>query len=83
MIWLINTIIHIVRQSKLGLLRLIGDLNGKEAVGRFYGIQFQKTNQTEFRVEKVIKRKCDRLYVNWKDYDISFNSWFDEKDKVI
>ena len=28
-------------------------------------------------MEKVIKKKGDRLYVKWKGY--SFNSWIDEK----
>ena len=36
--------------------------------------ELQKTNQAEFRVWKVIKRKGDKLYVKWKGYDTSFNS---------
>ena len=28
----------------------------------------------EFRIEKVIKRKGDKLCVKWKGYDNSFNS---------
>ena len=43
-------------------------------MGKFCEKQLQKT-QTEFRVEKVIKRKGDKLYVKWKGYDNSFNSW--------
>ena len=39
----------------------------------------QKTNQEEFRIEKVIKKKGDKLYVKWKGYDNSFNSWIDKK----
>ena len=42
---------------------VIGDLNGKEVVERFYKKEFQKTNQTEFRIKKVIKPKVDKLYV--------------------
>ena len=42
----------------------------------------QKTSQKEFRIEKVIKRKGDKLYVKWKDYDNSFNNWVDKKDFV-
>ena len=26
------------------------------------------------------KKKCDKLYVKWKGYDSSFNSWIDKKD---
>ena len=28
-----------------------------------------KTSQEKFRIEKVIKRKDDKLYVKWKGYD--------------
>ena len=28
------------------------------------------------------KRKGDKLYVKWKGYDNSFNSWIDKKDIV-
>ena len=31
--------------------------------------------QTEFRVEKIIKKKGNKWYVKWKGYDNSFNSW--------
>ena len=61
---------------------VISDLKGKEIVGTFYEKELQKTNQKEFRVEKVIKRKGDKLYVKWKGYDSSFNSWIDKKDIV-
>ena len=53
---------------------LISDLNGEEIVGTLYEEELQMTNQTEFRVEKVIKRKEDKLYVKWKGYDNLFNS---------
>ena len=53
---------------------VINDLNGEEIIGTFYEKELQKTNQQEFRIEKVIKRKGDKLYVKWKGYDSSFNS---------
>ena len=59
---------------------IISDLNGEEITGTFYEKELQKTNQQEFRIEKVIKKKGDKLYVKWKGYDSSFNSWIDEKD---
>ena len=58
------------------------DLNGEEIIGTFYEKELQKTNQEEFRVEKVIKRKGDKIYVKWKGYDNSFNSWIDKKDLI-
>ena len=36
-------------------------------MGTFYEKELQKTNQEEFRIEKVIKRKGDKIYVNGKD----------------
>ena len=61
---------------------IINDLNGEEIIGTFYEKELQKTNQKEFRIEKVIKRKGDKLYVKWKGYDSSFNSWIVKKDLV-
>ena len=45
---------------------VINDLNGKEIVGTFCENELQKTNQNEFRIVKVIKKKGDKLYVKWK-----------------
>ena len=58
---------------------VISNLKGKEIIGTFYEKESQKTKQKELRVEEVIKRKGDKLYVKWKGYDNSFNSWIDEK----
>ena len=60
----------------------INDLNGEEITGTFYEKELQKTNQKEFRIEKVIRRKGDKLYVKWKGYNNLFNSWIDKKDLV-
>ena len=54
----------------------IDDYNGEEIV---YENGLQKTNQKEFRIETVIKKKSDKLYVKWKGYNNSFNSSIDEK----
>ena len=45
---------------------VINDLNGEEIIGTIYEKELQKTNQKEFRIETVIKRKGDKLYVNGK-----------------
>ena len=34
--------------------------------GTFYEKELQETNQREFSIEKVIKRKGDKFYVKWK-----------------
>ena len=58
----------------------VKDLKGEETVGMFYENELQKANQKYFRTEKVIKRKGNKLYVKWKCYKSSFNSWIDKKD---
>ena len=61
---------------------VINDLNGEEIIGTFYENELQGASQKEFRIEKVLKIKGDKLYVKWKGYDNSFNSWIDKKDIV-
>ena len=48
----------------------------------FYEKELQKNNQQEFRIENVIKKKGDKLYVKWKGYESLFNSWIDKKDLI-
>ena len=60
----------------------ISDLNGEKILGTFYEEEMQKTNQTEFRVEKVINIKGDKLYAKWKGYDNLFNTLIDKKDII-
>ena len=61
---------------------VLNDLNSEEIIGTFYENKLQKTNQKEFRMENVIKRKSDKLYVKLKGYDNSFSSWINKKDIV-
>ena len=42
---------------------MIHDLNGEEIVGTFYQKELQKINQGKSRIEKVIKRKVNKLSV--------------------
>ena len=58
---------------------LIIDLDGEEIVVTFYENELQNTNQEEFGIEKVIKRKGDKLYVKWKGHNNSFNGWIEKK----
>ena len=60
----------------------MNDLKGEEVIGTFYEKELQNTNEKEFRIEKIIRRKGDKLYVKWKRYENSVNSWIDKKDLV-
>ena len=52
----------------------ISNRSRQEVIGAFYAKELQKTNQIEFKIEKVIKREGNKLYVKWKDLDNLFNS---------
>ena len=58
---------------------VVHDLNGEEIVGNFYKKELKKADQNKFKVEKIIERKSDKVYVTWKGYDKLFNSWIDKK----
>ena len=53
---------------------VLNDLNGEEIIETFHEKELRKANQQEIRMEKVIKRKGDKLDVKWKGYNSSFNS---------
>ncbi len=57
----------------------IKDWKGEEVAGTFYEPELQKSKQTVFRVEKVLRRRVKNnrkeVYVKWKGYPNTFNSW--------
>ena len=57
-------------------------LMGKKLL-EFFLKRIAKKNQKEFRIEEFIKRKGNKLYVKWKQYNNSFNSWIDKKRQSI
>ena len=42
----------------------------------------KKINYKDPKIEKVIKRKGNKIYVKWKGYNNSFNSWIDKASLV-
>ena len=76
--------IFVIKKNKhtVSWTYVINDLNSEEIIGTFYEQELQGTRQKEFRIEKVIKKKGDKLFVKWKRYNSSFNSWIDKKDIV-
>ena len=45
---------------------VVSDLNSKKIIGSFYEKEVQKASQVKFRIEKMLKRKGDKLYGKWK-----------------
>ena len=60
---------------------MISNLSGQLITGIFMKKNCKKLVQ-KIRIEKVLKRKGDKLYVKWKGYDNSFNCWIDTKDLI-
>ena len=58
---------------------VIEALDGEEILGKFYQKELKKTNETEFRSEKVIKKKVDN-YMLLENAMICLNNWIDERD---
>lgn len=62
---------------------VLSNYNGDEIIkGKFYQHELTKVSTDVFRVEKVLKKRKYRgknqLYVKWKGFDDSHNSWIDE-----
>ena len=49
-------------QRKLYCWHVINDLNGEEIAGTFYEKELQKTNQTDFRIGKVVRKKVINIF---------------------
>ena len=51
------------------LAYVMSALNGESIAGSFYEKELQKIRQAKFRIEKVLKRKGDKLYIKRKGYN--------------
>ena len=61
----------------------VQELDDTPLQGTFYVWDLQKVHVDEatyFRVEKVLKRQKDKLFVKWKGYPSKYNSWINKKD---
>ena len=60
----------------------IKDMNDEIIKGIFYERELQKTRNTsdEYIIEKILKTKGNQIYVKWRNYDSSFNSWVNKYD---
>ena len=58
------------------------DMNNETVKGIFYEKELQLTKNTtgEYIIEKILKTKGNQIYVKWRNYDSSFNSWVNKYD---
>ena len=87
--FLLKDILKIGQKKFLSLAKLKSQFRGlmllanwmlKKLLEVFMKRNCKKLVKKNIRIEKIIKRKGDKLYVKWKGYDNSFNSWNDKKD---
>ena len=65
----------------------IRDLAGEDIEGSFYREQLLKTEQTIYRVDRILRRRTGRdgkaeVYVKWMGYPSKFNSW-EPADQIL
>ena len=53
------------------------DMNDEFIKGQFYEKELQLTKNItgEYIIEKILKTNKDKIFVKWRGYDNSFNSW--------
>ena len=57
------------------------DLNNEKLQGTFYEQELQKTKQDDlFIIEKILKTNKNKIFVKWRSYDNSFNSWINKNN---
>lgn len=61
----------------------LSDLNDKQIKGCFYAYELQRTQNHEiYLVEKILKRKGNKIFVKWLGFDESHASWINREDFV-
>ena len=53
---------------------------GEPLQGTFYEQELQLSAQEIFRIERVLKKKKDQVFIKWKGYSDAFNSWVELTD---
>ena len=59
------------------------ELDGTSVEGTFYEQELQKVHvddDTVWRIEKILRRRGDQLYVQWKGWPKKYNSWIHKRD---
>lgn len=69
------------RRQAINLYKLTS-LSNEQIVGTFYETELlgysSDISQKLFEIEKIIKRKGNKILVKWKSYPISQASWIDK-----
>lgn len=70
-------------QTTIPTTYLLKDHNGDVLQGSFYEKELQKSKTDDvYLVEKVLRKKGDKLLVKWQGFNGKYNSWVNKKDLV-
>ena len=59
----------------------VATLEGEPVEGSFYGEELQRVRFHDvFRVNKILRRKGNRVLVSWKGWGPDYNAWIDTED---
>lgn len=62
---------------------LLEDMEEKPIKGAFYNEELQTVKYPNvYLVEKILRRKDNKVFVKWLGFDNSHNSWIDKNDIV-
>ena len=75
--------IYIINKSNIITYQL-KDMDDEIIRGQFYEKEIQLTKNTigEYIIEKILKTNKDKIYVKWRGYDSSFNSWINKNTET-
>ena len=57
--------------------------DGTQVKGTFYAEDLQKVTVEDddlFRIDKIVKRKGDKVLVHWKGWPDKYDTWLNKKD---
>lgn len=62
---------------------LLEDFNGDDIAGCFYEEEMQMVkNPDVFLIEKIVRRKNNKVFVKWLGFDEKYNSWIHKNDVI-
>lgn len=78
-----STEIFSIRKVRLTnpITYLLKDYKNENILGTFYNEQLQKVKYPDvYLVERILKRKGNKVFVKWLGFDNTHNSWIDKKN---